>query len=452
VIVLKFGGTSVRNAEWMKRSLAIVMAQLGRAPIVVLSATAKTTDRLVALANAARNGDQETSISMLSEIEKSHREAAQALVTHDAGENLLEKIDSLLGELRSIINGMMLIRECTPRTYDTVLSYGELLSTTIFSAAAIDNEIETVLLDSRNLVRTDSAFTKAQPEMEITSQLIRDAVTPRPGRLYVAQGFIGSTQDGVTTTLGRGGSDYTATLYGKALGAEEVQIWTDVDGIMTCDPRIVASARTVPVISYDEAAELAVFGAKVVHPATILPATGAGIPVLVKNTGRPEHEGTCIRQDSGTKGVQALAGKRGVTVVTVNSSRMLNAFGFLRKIFGVFEAHAIPVDLVATSEVSVSSTIDSDADTSGLKHDLEAYGTVTVETDKAILCLVGRDLWKESAFVARVFSTLRDVRVRMISLGASDTNLSLVLSEDDLDFALNRLHQEFFPEMDGERS
>jgi len=258
------------------------------------------------------------------------------------------------------------------------------------------------------------------------------------------QGFIASTSGGATTTLGRGGSDYTATIVGAALRAEEVQIWTDVTGIMTADPRIVETARTIDQMSYREAAELAYFGAKVIHPSTIQPAVNLGIPVWVKNTFRPDDAGTKIVPSIPGSGLKAIACKKGITLVSISSSRMLLAYGFLRRIFEIFEKYLTPVDLIATSEVSVSVTIDNPAAVNNIARDLSEIGTVGVEAEKSIICLVGQDLWKDTVFLARVFSSLKSTPVRMICLGASDINLSLVVPVESTEESVRSLHDEFF--------
>jgi aspartate kinase len=300
------------------------------------------------------------------------------------------------------------------------------------------------LFDSRELVKTDDSFTAAVPIEDLTNRLISSHVRPKPGSIAIMQGFIGSTSGGATTTLGRGGSDYTATIVGAALRAEEVQIWTDVSGIMTSDPRIVKSARTIEQISYREAAELAYFGAKVIHPSTIQPATNLGIPVWVKNTFRPDDAGTKIVPTIPESGLKAIACKKGITLVSISSSRMLLAYGFLRRIFEIFEKYQTPVDLIATSEVSVSVTIDNPSAVNSIARDLSEIGTVGVESDKSIICLVGQDLWKDTAFLARVFASLKSTPVRMICLGASDINLSLVVPTDSTEDSVRSLHNEFF--------
>jgi aspartate kinase len=304
--------------------------------------------------------------------------------------------------------------------------------------------MEAELFDSRELVKTDDNFTAAVPIEDLTNRLISSHVRTKPGMVAIMQGFIASTTGGAPTTLGRGGSDYTATIVGAALRAEEVQIWTDVTGIMTPDPRIAKTARTIDKISYREAAELAYFGAKVIHPSTIQPAVNLSIPVWVKNTFRPEEAGTCITANVPGIGLKAIACKKGITLVNISSSRMLLAYGFLRRIFEIFEKYQTAVDLIATSEVSVSVTIDNSSAINAIARDLSEIGTVGVESDKSIICLVGQDLWKDTTFLARTFSSLKGTPVRMISLGSSDINLSVVVPVETTDAAVRTLHDEFF--------
>ena len=346
--------------------------------------------------------------------------------------------------MRAFVSGLAMLRECSPRSSDAILSFGELLSTTLLYFRCLERGIQAEFADSRDLVVTDDTFTSAAPIIESTYKKIRNSVHPKKGKIIIAQGFIGRTETGVVATLGRGGSDYTATLFGAALKAEEVQICTDVDGIMTSDPRIVKSARTVPIISYEEAAELAYFGAKVVHPSTIQPAVALGIPVLVKNTMNPKGTFTAITVSADKKGLRAIAGKKSTTLINVTSSRMLNAYGFLSRIFTIFAQYKTPVDLIATSEVSVSMTIDSTSFLEEIKKALSEIGKVIVEQEKSIICLVGQDFWRDSIFISRVFSALGDIPVRMISLGASDINLSLVVPQEMMHNSIKRLHQEFF--------
>jgi aspartate kinase len=434
MIVLKFGGSSVRDAEWIRRVLEIAEGRLSEAPLLVSSAMGKTTDRLLALGAAAVAGDRSALEEDLRRLLKEHATALEDLTgslppnerkPHQAS------LRALGEELETLLHGIILIRELSSRSSDALLSFGERLATTIIAAGAAARGIDATLLDSRALIRTDDEFGAARPDLQTTRALIGAAVSPRPGHLYIAQGFLASTAAGTTTTLGRGGSDFSATIYGAALAAERVEIWTDVDGIMTADPRGIPSARTIPEISYNEAAELAYFGARVVHPSTMIPAIDSEIPVLVCNTGNPDGPRTRITATAEVPRLKAIAGRTGVTIITVHSSRMLNAWGFLSRMFQVFERHRISVDLIATSEVSVSVSVDVPSPPPKMIEELETLGRVSVDSHKAVISLVGEHLWRNPAIIRDVFSALaapQAHRVEMISLGSSDTNLSVVVS------------------------
>ena len=444
MIVLKFGGTSVQNAEMMDATLTIVERQIDRAPIVVSSAMSKVTDQLQEIAKLVGAGKEAEAESILAAVEDRHLSCARSFLTGDNLAQCEAGLRGICGELRAFIKALSMLKEWSKRSNDAILSFGERLSTHVLFHRARERKIEAELFDSRDLIKTDESFTAAVPIEDITNRLIGSRVRPRPGTIAILQGFIASTTGGATTTLGRGGSDYTATIIGAAVRAEEVQIWTDVTGIMTCDPRIAKAARTIDKISYREAAELAYFGAKVIHPATIQPAVNIGIPVWVKNTFRPDDAGTEITANIPGSGLKAIACKRGITLVSISSSRMLLAYGFLRRIFEIFEKYQTAVDLIATSEVSVSVTIDNAAAVNDIARDLSEIGTVGVEADKSIICLVGQDLWKDTAFLNRVFASLKSTPVRMISLGASDINLSLVVPADAMEESVRNLHAEFF--------
>jgi aspartate kinase len=404
----------------------------------------KTTDELVLVADRAESGDRAASFEIIDSIEQHHRTTASELTSGERERDLNRSLSALFDELRGLTQGIYLIRECSPRSRDAILSFGERLSTLIIAAAAQESNVDAELVDARSLIVTDSAFGAASPDMTRTQRQTRKRIHPRPGHLSVTQGFIGATPQGVTTTLGRGGSDYTATILGAALGADAVEIWTDVNGIMTSDPRIIPEARTIPTISYDEAAELAYFGARVVHPYTILPAVKRSIPVFVKNTAAPKAAGTRIQPDADGRGMRAIASKSGVTLVTVKSSRMLNAYGFLRALFSVFDAHRTSVDLVATSEVSVSMTVDREVDIEPLLAELSALGEVSVEREKSIVCLVGTGVIQQSRLLSEIFAAIDPVPVRMISLGSSDINLSIVVSESEATGVIRSLHGAIF--------
>ncbi len=442
--MLKFGGSSVRDGAMISRVLDIASDALDEAPLLVSSAMGKTTDALVSVSAAAVAGNQQQVGQMIDSLARAHLTAVRELCSGTLRAETTERVSSLFDELRGLSHGVSLIRECSPRTADALLSFGERLSTTVIAAAALERGIDATLVDARTLIATNDAFGASTPHMAQTMSLTRSALKPASGKLIVTQGFIGS-HNGVTTTLGRGGSDYTATILGAALGADRVEIWTDVNGIMTADPRIIPSAHSLELLSYDEAAELAYFGAKVVHPSTIAPAVKERIPVIVRNTAEPRAAGTTIGLGTGVAGVRAIASKGDVTLITVESSRMLNAFGFLHALFEVFDQHSVSVDLVATSEVSVSMTVDETVLLEPLVTDLEKLGSVSVEHEKSIICIVARGMLQNAQFLSGVFASIAPTPVRLISLGSSDINLSIVISQKAAKGALRALHDHLFP-------
>ncbi len=444
MVVLKFGGSSVATIEMIDAILDIVQQRLDEAPVLVSSAMGKTTDRLVEATDAAGHGDREGYQRVYNELRSAHEDTVGQIADTAIRERATRRLSDLFDEVQALLTGVYLIQECSPRTRDAVLSFGERLATEIVHARACERGIDSILLDSRDLIRTDDEFNAANVEFTETTTRIRAYVTPTSGRVIVLQGFIARTADGVTSTLGRGGSDYSASIIAAALDAQKLEIWTDVDGIMTMDPQIVPEARTVDSMSYDEAAELAFFGARVVHPSTIQPAVDRGIPVYVRNTRNPDRTGTRISGTGDEEGPRALASKSPTTVITIHSSRMLNAYGFLARIFAIFERHRLSVDVVATSEVSVSVTLDDPPDLSGLMSDLAEFGRVEREDDQALICIVGNRLWRRSETVARVFDSLRDIPIRLISLGSSDVNLTLIVPSDSLQRAVRTLHNTLF--------
>lgn len=432
------------DAARMDQALNLAEARLEKAPLMVCSAMGGVTDKIIESFNLAEEGRIEESTAVFETIKEKHYNCARNFLEGELLEAVVLDLDGTFAQFASLLKGIGLLRDCSPRSRDALLSFGERLSTRLIAARAKQRGIDVELLDARQLLRSDENFNSARPDMQTTFELTNAGARPEPGRLLVTQGFIASSPTGVTTTLGRGGSDYSASIFGAALDAEEIQIWTDVPGIMTCDPRIIPEASTIPEITYLEAGELAFFGAKVVHPATIQPAVAKGIPVLVKDTGNPSAEGTRIAEEAGNPGVKALSVKKGITVVSITSSRMLEAHGFLGKLFEIFDAAETPVDLVTTSEVSVSVTIEKTSALPDIVSSLEELGQVTIDQDQAIICMVGRDLWKDTLFPARAFGALGEVPVRMISLGASEVNLSLVVPAECSEKALKGLHASFF--------
>jgi aspartate kinase len=454
MIVMKFGGTSVEDAKAIERTAAIVKGRLAQKPVVVVSAMAKVTDQLLAMGRAAGSGDRKTALKLSRALRERHYNAAGELL----GTALFTQFHSDLGvdfdALDELLRGIAAVGELTPRTTDHVAAFGELLSSKIINAAFSAQGMDSILIDSRECIVTDNTHTRATPLFEESNQRLESKLAPllAANRVPVMGGFIASTKAGITTTIGRGGSDFSAAIVGAALGAERIEIWTDVDGMMTTDPNVCPEARRIKVISFDEAAELAYFGAKVLHPATVLPAVQKNIPVYVLNSRNPSCEGTRIsaRAPRCRNVFKAIAAKKRITIVDVAAPRMLLAHGFLRAIFEAFDRHRVAVDVVSTSEVSVSLTVDSNEAIPALAADLAQLADVKYEGRKAIVCLVGENLRETPGIAARVFGELADVKIRMISQGASEINLTFVIDEDAVPEVVRRLHKTFFSELDPE--
>ena len=451
MIVMKVGGTSVESAAAIERVASIVRARATRHPVVVVSAMGKTTNKLLAIANAAIAGNRANYIAQLHDLRDFHSREARLVVPLADRAELDRTLDEHFQELTELVKGLAILGELTPRSIDAISSYGERLSSYIVSLAFAHFGMKTAHVDSRRVIVTDHRHTQAAPLYAETYARLAKVIPPlAKDKIVVMGGFIGATEDGVTTTLGRGGSDFTASIVGAGIGAEEIQIWTDVDGMLTADPTILPGGHRVKIISFAEAAELAYFGAKVLHPATVIPAVEKNIPVLILNSRRPEVEGTRIVAEAVpcANAVKSIACKRKITLVNIHSTRMLMAHGFLKRIFDVFERLETPVDMVATSEVSVSLTIDNPQRISEICAELRAFSEVSLEENQAIVCLVGDNIRYTPGVAARVFRALESVNIRMISQGASLLNLSCVVAEADLKRAVTALHHEFFAQLD----
>ncbi|MGA2038594.1 MAG: lysine-sensitive aspartokinase 3 [Bryobacteraceae bacterium] len=451
MIVMKFGGTSVESAAAIARVAAIVKAREDRHPVVVVSAMGKTTNKLLAIANAAIHGTREEYLRQIHDLRDFHSREARQVVPLEERAALDRFLDEHFQELTELAKGLAVLGELTPRSIDAISSYGERLSSFIVTQAFRHFGMETEHLDSRNLIVTDKRHTQAAPLFPQTYGRLAAVVPPVAARSVVVMGgFIAASEDGVTTTLGRGGSDFTASIVGAGIGAEEIQIWTDVDGMLTADPTILPGGHRVKTISFAEAAELAYFGAKVLHPATVLPAIEKSIPVLILNSRRPDVPGTRIVAERVhcENAVKSIACKRKITVVNIHSTRMLMAHGFLRRIFEVFDRFETPVDMVATSEVSVSLTIDNPARIEEVLAELREFAEAETERDQVIVCLVGENIRYTPGVARRTFNALEGINVRMISQGGSLLNISFVVAEKDLRAAIESLHAEFFSELD----
>ena len=451
---MKFGGTSVEDATAIDRVACIVKGHLSDRPFVIVSAMARVTDQLLASANAAGAGDLDRALDLCLKLRERHYTTAGELLGTGLHTDLHSELATVFDALDQLLRGISAVGELTPRTSDHVASFGERLSSMIIAPAFAVRGMDAALLDARQVILTDAQHTRAVPQVEEISHRLHVKARPllESGKVPVMGGFIGATREGHTTTIGRGGSDFSAALVGAGLNAERIEIWTDVDGMKTTDPRICPDAHRIKVISFEEAAELAYFGAKVLHPATVLPAVEKNIPVLVLNSRNPANEGTRILgQAPPSKALfKAIAVKSRITIIDIVSARMLMAHGFLAKVFEVFARHRCAVDVVSTSEVSVSLTVDSNEAIPQIAADLEDLGQVKYSGRQAIVCLVGENIRERPGVAAQVFDAIRDINVRMISQGASEINLTFVVDETRVPEVVQRLHSRFFAEVDPE--
>ncbi len=449
MIVTKFGGTSVENAAAMRNVAAIVHERLSRRPVVVSSACAGVTNTLLKLARTAIN-DVDESLSLVEGLRTRHRGIIAELFQCPLRTRLESELDVMMNELRDLAKSIAILGELTNRSLDTFASFGERLATMILSEFMNTQGMNAVHVSARDVIKTTDDYTRAVPLQDeivpLAQRLIGEQV--KAGRVVVTEGFLGSTRNGIPTTIGRGGSDFSAAILGAALDAEEIQIWTDVDGMMTSDPSIIPSALLIPEMTFREAAELAYFGAKVLHPSTIIPAVKKNIPVRILNSRRPNVEGTVIvaePQRAHSRAVKAIANKRNITMVTIISTRMLMTHGFLARVFEIFARHERSVDVIATSEVSISLTLDSEDGLEGLLEELREVAEVEVQRNKAIFCVVGENLRRSKGILPTLFSVLEShgIEIAMISLGASEINVTVVVDGGQADLAASVLHSAF---------
>lgn len=451
MIVMKFGGTSVQDAAALTNAGEIVRGGASQPLVVVASACAGVTNALLEIARGARDGGSTHPLDAVEQLRQRHRKIAHELFSGEVLYTVQSQVDALLDELRDLVRSIVILGELTNRSLDTFASFGEKLSTLLLFHHLHHIGVNAVLLDVREIIITDDEFTQAAPLFDEIDKRAEAIITPQlnSGHVVVTQGFLGATATGIPTTIGRGGSDYSAAILGAALNAEEIQIWTDVDGVMTCDPSVIPGARLIEEMTFREAAELAYFGAKVLHPSTILPAVKKNIPVRVLNSRKPGGGGTVIVRESrlqDTSPAKAIAFKRGITLLNIDSTRMLMTHGFLARVFDVFARYRKSVDVIATSEVSISLTIDSDKDLDLLTNALKEVAEVQVTPRKAIFCVIGENLKTSKGTMGRIFSALdgNDVRVSMVSLGASEINVTFVVDEKEVETTAKLLHAEFF--------
>jgi aspartate kinase len=449
LIVMKFGGSSVANAERILGVAEIVRDRLDQEPIVVLSALAGVTDLLTSAIATARGGDREALEPILGELERRHRWALTGTMD-DAGarHDLSLQIDALFEELRQLLRSVRLLGEGTPRAADSLLAFGEELSTRIAAAAFADRGLPAEWVDPREVLITDHRHGAAEPDPDAVADRAERILVPRvgSGKVPVVGGFVGSTPEGVTTTLGRGGSDTSAAVLGCAVGAEEIQIWTDVDGLLTADPEWVPNARTLASVSFAEAAELAYYGARVLHPASIAPAVRRDIPVRILNSLNPDHPGTMIRRQRGA-GAPALASvacRGGVGLVRISAHKMRVDPSFLPQVLERFRGTGVTPDLVVSSEVSVAMVVPSEPDLDVVSGGLAKYGTVERLPKRGILCVVGSGLAEDQRVRRSVLSAVAELEPDAVSLGGSATSVSAVVPEERLASSVRVLHERFF--------
>lgn len=446
--VMKFGGTSVQDAEAFQRVAEIVTGEKENSPVVVTSAMSKVTDALLNAFELAKKDQPEEAFESLQPHFERHIEVAKTLISEERQKLFFDELEKSKGELQEILQRVS--RRSLPLQLlkDVVVAYGEQLSSRLLTEVCKATGLNARHSDSRRLIMTDDEHGAANPLWSETERIIQNELHHliNDGEIPVMGGFIAASRSGETTTLGRGGSDFSAALVGAALRAREIQIWTDVTGVLTTDPRIVPEARTLSVLSYEEAAELAYFGAKVLHPKTIQPAVDFAIPVRVCNSHQPEMRGTMILSESGKSAnkIKSIAYKKGITILRITSARMLGSYGFMSALFQVFERHRTVIDVISTSEVSLALTIDNTDSLENVVKDLERLGKVEVEKNNAVICVVGEGLRTTSGLASKLFSTISDVNISLISHGASSVNVTFVVGEENLNNVVRRLHEAFF--------
>lgn len=440
LIVSKFGGTSMGDFASMQRSAAISIER--GSTIVVVSATSGTTDKLIEVAKTASTGNVEDCQRCVFQIKERH---LSLLKQTGNNQETLQILEGYFTELELLVQNLTLLKELTPRAHDHILSLGERMSSLLFRDVmkqSLPNKTVS-LLDARSVIKTNSNFGKAIPQIDVIERECRARLTLDGSRVYVTQGFIGSDKDGNTTVLGRGGSDYSAALIAEGVGASTLEIWTDVAGVATTDPRLCPEARIISDLSYSEAAEMAQYGAKILHPATIAPAVRKSIPVFVGSSFDKDLPGTWIRAAVDHRpAVRAITKRSAQSLLTVTTPSMFNAYGFMSEIFGIFSKHFISVDCVTTSEISVAITVDAATlENERFLTDLRQVGIVNIEDGYSLVSLIGNDLYSRPKLAKAVFTTIEDSNIRMMSLGASPYNFNFLVKDEDSKSCIQKLHR-----------
>jgi aspartate kinase len=449
-VVMKFGGTSVEDAAAIRRLIGIVESRVGAQPVIVVSALAEVTDQLLEAANAAARGHLGSALATVRNVYVRHEQLAEALVQGSAYSALDHDLRGEFRALESLLHDLESARDLNPKSQDQLLGFGECFSSRLVTEALCQAGLNAAHVDARSCIVTDDRPGQASPVWDVTNSRLRDHLCPllQEGRVPVLGGFIASTADGVPTTLGRGGSDFTASIVGGALGASRIEIWTDVDGVMTTDPKLCSDARVIHKLSFDEAAEMAHFGAKVLHPATLAPAMCENIPVYVLNSRRPESQGTKIVARVGSANrVSAITAKRNVAAVDIELPRGIDS-ELLGRVFTAFDQHSCSVDVMATALGRVSLLVGSTVALPRIAADLQGTVTVRWENHRALVCLIGENIRRQPEVASRALAAVSDMDVRVFCQGASDRAIAFLVDESKVEESVRRLHDLFFPKME----
>lgn len=449
MIVMKFGGTSVANYDAITRMISIVRGRLDEKPVVVVSALSKVTDLLYKISDEAAQRNRAGAMELIGQLRKRHLDLADELMEDSPEEcgDAKEKINGICDSLVSFVDAVCAVGELSPRSKAIIISNGEYLSSNVICCAMNASGIRTNYIDARRMIVTDDNYLKGEPDMEAISDKVPGVVLGayEYADAVITQGFVSATAMGEPTVLGRGGSDYSASLIGMAIDATRIEIWTDVDGVRTADPRRVQNTRCLDKISFEEAAEMAHFGAKVLHPLTIEPAVKKNIPIYVLNSMNPSGEGTAILQSTFIEdGVKSVSCKENIHVINIFSTKMINTSGFLTKVFEIFSENKVSVDLISTSEANISVTVDASQNIDAVVGKLSAFADVYVDSDKSQVSVIGKNIINLKGLLEQTFAPVRDCKIYMISQGASYVNISFVVDRTVLNDVVQQIHKYLF--------
>ena len=448
MIVMKFGGTSVANFEAITRTIFIIGGRLDQKPVVVVSALSKVTDLLYRISDAAASKDLPQTRELLGQLRKRHVDLTEELLAQSMlKEEAVARVNELCDSLEGIAMAVCSLGELSDRNKAVIISTGEYLSSTIISYAMNAKGIRTKWVDARTMMITSESYLKGEPDMDAIAAKVPGVIAQAYEGMdaVITQGFVGVTSEGRPTVLGRGGSDYSASLIGMAVDAERIEIWTDVDGVRTADPRYVQNTKSLEQISFEEAAEMAHFGAKVLHPLTIEPAVKKNIPIYVLNSMNPSGKGTAIlRNELIEDGVKSVSFKENIRVINIFSTKMINTSGFLRRVFEIFSESKVSVDLISTSEANISVTVDASQNIDAVVAELSEFADVIVDDDKSQVSVIGKNIVKLNGMLKKTFTPLKKCNVYMISQGASFVNISFVVDREELNEVVCGLHHHLF--------